>query len=121
MRHGRKSSQTRFDGYKLSAAATNTEVPLITAVDVAPASEPDGPRAKHLVDAQSEARRPKRLLGDTAYGTASARETSSLPWSFARSRNQLPRCSAVRVEERHPWSPFLAHADPSGGDSMVES
>ena len=24
MRHGRKSSQTRFDGYKLSAAATNT-------------------------------------------------------------------------------------------------
>ncbi len=73
MRHGRKSSQTRFDGYKLSAAATNTEVPLITAVDVAPASEPDGPRAKHLVDAQSEARRPKRLLGDTAYGNGPVR------------------------------------------------
>ena len=55
MRHGRKSSQTRFDGYKLSAAATNTSEPLITAVDVAPASETDGPQAKHLIDAQPEA------------------------------------------------------------------
>ena len=27
MRHGRKSAQQRFDGYKLSAAATNTRVP----------------------------------------------------------------------------------------------
>jgi len=73
MRHGRKSSQTRFDGYKLSAAATNTEVPLITAVDVTPANETDGPQAKHLVDAQPEQRRPKRLLGDTAYGNGPVR------------------------------------------------
>ena len=73
MRHGRKSSQQRFDGYKLSAAVTNTEVPLITAVDVAPASEQDGPQAKHLVDVQPAARRPKRLLGDTAYGKGPVR------------------------------------------------
>jgi hypothetical protein len=73
MRHGRKSQHTRFDGDKLSAAATNSEVPLITAVDVAPASEQDGPQAKHLIDAQSETRRPKRLLGDTAYGTGPIR------------------------------------------------
>ncbi len=38
MRHGRKSQHQRFDGYKLSAAVTNSQVPLITAVDVAPAS-----------------------------------------------------------------------------------
>jgi len=44
MRHGRKSSQTRFDGYKLSAAATNGNEPLITAVHVAPAGETDGPK-----------------------------------------------------------------------------
>jgi transposase len=37
MRHGRKSSNQRFDGYKLSAAVTNTVEPLITAIDVAPA------------------------------------------------------------------------------------
>ena len=36
MRHGRKSASRRFDGYKLSAAATNTAEPLITAVDVVP-------------------------------------------------------------------------------------
>lgn len=73
MRHGRKSSQARFDGYKLSAAATNTPEPLITAVDVAPAGETDGPQAKHLIDAQPEARRPKRVLGDTAYGNGPVR------------------------------------------------
>jgi len=73
MRHGRKSSQQRFDGYKLSAAATNTEVPLITAVDVAPASEQDGPQARHLIDSQLERRRPKRVLGDTAYGNGPIR------------------------------------------------
>jgi transposase len=73
MRHGRKSSQQRFDGYKLSAAATNTAVPLITAVDVAPASEQDGPQAKQLIDSQPENRRPRRVLGDTAYGNGPVR------------------------------------------------
>jgi hypothetical protein len=73
MRHGRKSRHQRFDGYKLSATATNGPAPLITAVDVAPASEPDGPRAKELVDAQSPERRPERLLGDTAYGIGPVR------------------------------------------------
>ena len=73
MRHGRKSRHQRFDGYKLSAAATNTPEPLITAVSVAPASEQDGPQAKQLVDAQPQRRRPARLLGDTAYGTGPVR------------------------------------------------
>lgn len=73
MRHGRKSSQTRFDGYKLSASATNTREPLITAVEVCPASETDGPQAKHLVDAQPDQRRPERVLGDTAYGSGPVR------------------------------------------------
>src|SRR4051794_15126185 len=73
MRHGRKSSHTRFDGYKLTAAATNTQTPLITAVDVAPAGETDGPQAKHLIDGQPEHRRPPRVLGDTAYGNGPVR------------------------------------------------
>lgn len=73
MRHGRKSSQTRFDGYKLSAAATNTSEPLITAVHVAAAGETDGPQAKHLIDAQLPGQRPVRVLGDTAYGNGPVR------------------------------------------------
>ena len=73
MRHGRKSQHQRFDGFKLSAAVTNTELPLITAVDVAPASVQDGPQAKHLIDAQPPERRPSRVLGDTAYGSGPVR------------------------------------------------
>jgi hypothetical protein len=73
MRHGRKSSQTRFDGYKLSAAATNGSEPLIVAVHVSPAGETDGPQAKHLIDAQPPERRPERVLGDTAYGNGPVR------------------------------------------------
>lgn len=73
MRHGRKSQHQRFDGYKLHAAATNSEQPLITAVDVAPANERDGARVGRLVDSQSPERSPQRLLGDTAYGTGPVR------------------------------------------------
>lgn len=73
MRHGRKSQHQRFDGYKLSAAATNTSEPLITAVAVAPASEQDGPQAKDLIDIQPDALKPQRILGDTAYGTGPVR------------------------------------------------
>ncbi len=73
MRHGGKSQSTRFDGFKLSAAATNAPEPLIMAVAVAPASEQDGPQAKQLIDAQPETRRPGRVLGDTAYGTGPVR------------------------------------------------
>ncbi len=73
MRHGRKSQHQRFDGFKLSAAVTNTSEPLITAIEVAPASEQDGPQAKHLIDTQPPQRRPERVLGDTAYGTGPVR------------------------------------------------
>src|SRR5215204_3846090 len=73
MRHGRKSQHQRFDGYKLSAAVTNTFEPLITAVEVAPASEQDGQQAKPLVEQQPRDRRPPRVLGDTAYGIGPVR------------------------------------------------
>jgi Transposase DDE domain/Transposase domain (DUF772) len=73
MQHGRKSSQSRFDGYKLSAAVTNSTVPLIMAVHVAPGGESDGPQAKHLIDSQSSERQPERILGDTAYGNGVVR------------------------------------------------
>ena len=68
-----RAQHQRFDGYKLSAAVTNTSKPLITAIEVAPASEQDGPQAKHLIDAQPQQRRPARVLGDTAYGTGPVR------------------------------------------------
>jgi hypothetical protein len=73
MRHGRKSNAQLFDGYKISAAATNSSDPLIIAVDVCPAGETDGPQAKHLIDSQPPEQRPDRILGDTAYGNGPVR------------------------------------------------
>jgi hypothetical protein len=74
MQHGRKSSSQRFDGFKLSAAVTNSETPLIMAVHIAPGGEADGPRAKHLIDSQAAGQRPAQILGDTAYGNGPVRQ-----------------------------------------------
>jgi hypothetical protein len=73
MQHGRKRSQSRFDGYQLSAAVSNTNDPLIMTVHVAPGGESDGPQARHLIDRQPPEHRPGRILGDTAYGNGVVR------------------------------------------------
>jgi transposase len=73
MRHGRKTNARRFTGYKLHAA-TATRVPLVTAISISAANEHDGHHAAALVEQQPEHRRPKRLIGDTAYGNVEVRE-----------------------------------------------
>jgi transposase len=72
MRHGHKSQRQRFDGYKIHAAAAS-EAPLLTAINVSAAGEQDGPIAPALVDQQPKPLRPKRLLGDAAYGDSETR------------------------------------------------
>jgi hypothetical protein len=69
MRHGRTTPSKRFTGYKLHA-----EAPVLTAISLSAANEHDGHHAGALVDQQPERRRPKRLIGDTAYGNIEARE-----------------------------------------------
>jgi IS5 family transposase len=73
MRHGRTTPSKRFTGYKLHAAAA-TEAPILTAISLSPANEHDGHHDGALVDQQPKQRRPKRLIGDTAYGNIEARE-----------------------------------------------
>jgi transposase len=73
MRHGRSTPSRRFTGYKLHAAAA-AEAPILTALSLSPANEHDGHHAGALVDQQPERRRPKRLIGDTAYGNIEPRE-----------------------------------------------
>ncbi len=46
---------------------------MITSVSVAPASVQDGPQAPKLIGSQPKSRRPRRVLGDTAYGNGKAR------------------------------------------------
>lgn len=74
MRHGRKSSSQRFDGFKLHAASTAGPTPIITAIDVGSAREHDGRRAPALSDAQPALTRPRRILGDSAYADQTTRE-----------------------------------------------
>jgi transposase len=73
MRHGRKTNARRFTGYKLHAA-TATRAPIVTAISVSPGNEHDGHHAAELVEQQPESRRPRRLIGDTAYGNVEVRE-----------------------------------------------
>ena len=73
MRHGRKTPAKQFTGYKLHAAGA-TETPILTAISLSPGNEHDGHHAGALVDQQSESSRPKRVIGDTAYGNVEARE-----------------------------------------------
>lgn len=73
MRHGRKTAARPFTGYKLHVAA-DADAPIVTAVSVSPANEHDGQQASALVDQQPAQRRPRRVIGDTAYSTVEARE-----------------------------------------------
>ena len=74
IRHGRKSESQRFDGFKLHVAVTNSQEPLITAVEVGDASAHDGAQAKELIDQQPEELQPDRILGDSAYRDQQTRE-----------------------------------------------
>jgi len=67
MRHGRTTAARPFTGYKVHAAA-DAQAPLITSVAVSPGNEHDGQHAAALVDHQPEELRPRRVIGDTAYG-----------------------------------------------------
>lgn len=73
MRHGRKTSARRFTGYKLHAAAA-ADAPVLTAITISPGNEHDGHHAAALVEQQPEPRRPRRVIGDTAYGNVEVRE-----------------------------------------------
>src|SRR6266542_4991485 len=70
---GAKTQSRRFTGYKLHAAAAS-EAPILTAISLSAGNEHDGHLAGALVDQQPERRRPKRVIGDTAYGNVEVRE-----------------------------------------------
>jgi hypothetical protein len=91
MRHARKSSSQRFDGYKIHAAVTNTEVPLICAVEVTAASDQDGPQASGLVDSSPSTG--ARSGCSATPPMAPARSAAS--WPSARSMCS-PRCHRRR-------------------------
>ncbi len=75
MRHGRKSSSKRFDGYKASIAV-DTDAGVVLSTDVIAANAHDSEKAGDLAKRAGEAvnQKVERVLGDTAYGTSRARK-----------------------------------------------
>jgi transposase len=75
MRHGHKSSRTRFEGHK-AAVAVDTDSQLITAVDVLPGNAPDNTGALELVKQSEEntGMEVEETIGDCAYGDGATRQ-----------------------------------------------
>jgi transposase len=74
MRHGRKSSSTRFDGYKVHITEA-VESEFITGVVVSPGNQHDSDVAEDLVEQVRErfGRAPPVLIGDSHYGSPDLR------------------------------------------------
>jgi Transposase DDE domain len=89
MRHGRKSSSRRVDGYK-AHVLTDHGTELVLGVTVTPANDPDGPEAAGLV-AQADAGVPVReVLGDTAYGDGDTREAVEAAGATVTAKDAAP-------------------------------
>ena len=74
MRHGRKSSSTHFDGYKVHITeAVDSE--FITGVTITPGNQHDGAVAEELAQQVRErfGRAPSVLIGDSHYGSPDLR------------------------------------------------
>lgn len=73
MRHGRKTSSRRVDGYK-AHVITDHDTELVLGVAVTAANRPDGPEAAGLVRSARTADVPVvEVLGDAAYGDGDTR------------------------------------------------
>lgn len=90
MRHGRKSSSERVDGYKVHLLSDH-DTELVLAVGVTPANAPDGPEAAPLVATARAAGVPVReVLGDTAYGDGDTRVAVEESGAKITAKSQLP-------------------------------
>lgn len=74
VRHGRKSSSTRFDGHKASIAV-DAESQVITAVEVLPGNAPDAEGVLELVKQSQEVSgcEVSEVVGDCAYSSGETR------------------------------------------------
>ncbi|NQS89644.1 IS1182 family transposase [Patescibacteria group bacterium] len=78
MRHGRKSSSGKFNGYK-THILKDIDSDIITNIDVSPGNCPDGDMAEPLINEAKEEFevKAKSLCGDGAYGSGKMRKKMS--------------------------------------------
>jgi transposase len=90
MRHGRKSSSKRVDGYK-AHVLTDHDNELILGVAATAANNPDGPEAAGLIAAARGAGVPvTEVLGDTAYGDGDTRVAVEAAGAKVTAKTQPP-------------------------------
>jgi len=78
MRHGRKSSSGKFNGYK-THLTKDTSPEIITNIDVSSGNCPDQEMTEPLIDEAKEELgvKTRSLTGDTAYGSAAMQKKMS--------------------------------------------
>jgi transposase len=107
MRHGRKSSSQRVDGYK-SHLLTDHDSELILGVAVTAANDADGPQAAPLVAAALDAGVAVReVLGDTAYGDGDTRVAVEAVGAKVTAKTQPPAATGMFLK-----TDFVIDPDP---------
>jgi transposase len=103
MRHGRKSSSTRFDGYKVHITEA-VESEFITGVVVSPGNQHDSDVAEDLVEQVRErfGRAPPVLIGDSHYGSPDLRVALKEAFQEREGENQEGENQEVEVVAKLP-------------------
>lgn len=103
MRHGRKSSSTRFDGYKVHVTEA-VESEFITGVAVSPGNQHDSAIAEDLVEQVRErfGRAPPVLIGDSHYGSPDLRVALKEAFQEQEGENQEGEDQEVKVVAKLP-------------------
>jgi len=103
MRHGRKSSSTRFDGYKVHITEA-VESEFITGVAVSPGNQHDSDVAEDLAKQVRErfGRAPSVLIGDSHYGSPDLRVALKEAFQEQEDENQEGENQEVEVVAKLP-------------------
>jgi hypothetical protein len=99
MRHGRKSSSQKFDGYKAHVTVqqpSGDKPRLITGMTVTPGNVPDGDQTVAALEERRQltGQVPQVLMGDTAYGGATVRTAVAEAMPDVRLEAPVPPASA---------------------------
>ena len=114
MRHGRKSSSQKFDGYKAHISVQRGDAArprLVTAATVTPGNTPDGDQTVAVLQEREAltGAPPQALWGDTAYGGAPTRQAVADAASAVRLEAPVP--PAVARDGRFPKTAFTIDCD----------
>ncbi len=116
-RSGAHGGGSRAAGNSSTRAGAGTCFPPTrsTSICVSPANEHDGQHAGTLIDAEPEERRPKQVIGDTAYGNIECREAleERSVEVLAQVASTSPKDGTLTSGESYGATAWLSRAPPS--------